>query len=158
MVRSNKHPTGVYDLPSMPTVVPALFERYEGILKARLDNFPADEMELIRIPENSEMAPNTFLHQLRYDAESVFWLLLWWCIQAQPAKMATEVLDTEDWGNLTSQKVNRDHTFIRTFPKDCLHSSYSGLVTLLDNMRKHLQGDLDFSSNKEKERKSRIHA
>ena len=66
MVRSDEYPEGIYRLQSMPTMEPTLSERYEGILRARLDNFPTNEEELIEIPDNAKMAPNTFRHQFRY--------------------------------------------------------------------------------------------
>jgi hypothetical protein len=144
MVRSLTYPEGTAKLPPMPDVAT---EHCQSMLKARLEDFPGNKPEIIDIPSDSALAPNEFRHLLRYDAESVFWCLMWWCIQAQPEGFP-EDLSHEYWSNLTGVDDCRDGVFIVRFPKGCLHSAYRGLATLLDDMRKHLAGDLDFSDQK----------
>jgi hypothetical protein len=149
MVRSNKYPAGVYKLPPMPAVAPQLHTRYESLFKGRLEAFPPNNAEYLEVPEGEEMGSSEFRHLLRYDAESVFWCLLWWCIQARPDKVPDEELSHARWSNLIDDDdQSRDTNFISKFPLDCLHSSYSQLAELLNNMRQHLQGDLDLSELK----------
>jgi hypothetical protein len=145
MVRSLTYPEGIAKLPPMPDVAT---EHCRKLLKTRLENFPGNQPETIDIPSDTALASNEFRHLLRYDAESVFWCLMWWCIQAQPEGFP-EDLSHEYWSNLTGVDDCRDSVFIVRFPKGCLHSAYGRLATLLNDMRKHLAGDLDFSDQKE---------
>jgi hypothetical protein len=149
MVRSNGYPGEVYKLPPMPEVAGPLRANYESLLNGRLKAFPPNNAEYLEVPEGKEMDSSEFRHLLRYDAESVFWCLLWWCIQARPDKVPDEQLSLMHWSALIGDSNHsRDANFISHFSMDCLDSSYSQLAELLDNMRKHLQGDLDLSELK----------
>jgi hypothetical protein len=149
MVRSNKYPAGFYELPPMPAVASQLHTQYESLLKGRLKAFPpANDMDELKV-RRGEADSSKFRHLLRYDAESVFWCLVWWCIQARPDKVPDEELSHAHWSTLIDNDDQmRDSTFISKFPRSCLHSYYSKLNELLDDMRKHLQGDLDLSELK----------
>jgi len=150
MARSNIYPRGSHDLPPMPAVCPELLAQHDHTLKARLEAFPENQEETIKIKRDSAMDPDTFRHQLRYDAESVFWCLLWWCIQAKPAgKLPEEPIPHNVWSILVGISDMRG-SFIYNFPMGYLHSRHSKLATLLDGMCEHLQGDLSFSKDKER--------
>jgi hypothetical protein len=149
MVRSNEYPAGIYGLPPMPAVALQLRASYESLLNGRLKAFPPNNVEYLLVPEGKKMGSSEFQHLLRYDAESVFWCLLWWCIQARPDKLPDEELESCVWSNFLSDgHKTRNINFILTFPMDCLHSSYSQLAELLNDMRRQLQGDLVFSKLK----------
>jgi hypothetical protein len=151
MVRSPIYPEGYADLPPMPDVATDILPRYRSMLATRLEDFPENEEEGIKIPKKKAMDSNEFQHLARYDAESVYWYLLWWCIQVQPAEKLAKVEEIENriWSDLTDACDGRHNNFVAYFPYNCLHSSYGGLVELLDDMRRHLSGDLDFSKKKQ---------
>ena len=154
MVRSNKYPEGAYYLPPMPTMAIA---RYQIALGNRLKTFPPNTEEHIRIPQFSTMESGKFQHLLRYDAESVFWCLLWWCIQAKPENQPEEASSLIYQMAFMGLDDRRDAYFIRSFHNDFLHSSYGKLYGLLDDMREHLQGDLDFSKSGDRTDPEYIH-
>jgi len=156
MVRSNKYLDGLYELPAMPAVAPQLLTRYQDTLPGRLETFPKNDIELLRVPEEDEIS-SKFQHLLRYDAESTFWLLLWWCIQAQPAEGVSSDIPQNYWSGLIGEPDTRDNNFIRLFPSNCLDPSYFKLAKLLHDMSLHLQGDLEFSNNNEKKKPEYIH-
>jgi hypothetical protein len=155
MVRSNNYLDGLYELPAVPAVAPQLLTRYQDTLPGRLKTFPKNDIELLEVPEEDESS-SKFQHLLRYDAESMFWLLLWWCIQAQPEGDLSESIPILYWAVLVEVDF-RGPNFIGRFPKNCLHSSYSGLRALLNDMGRHIQGDLKFSKIKEKKEPEYIH-
>jgi hypothetical protein len=157
MVRSDVYPGGVYQLPPTPEVVSKLQRRYQGILPDRVAAFPTnDTEELLKVPRGDDGILSNFRHLLRYDAESIFWLLLWWCIQAQPVGVSSDIPQNY-WFSLVGEPDRRDNNFIRCFPSDCLDPSYSKLTNLLNNMSLHLQGDLKFSNDNEKKKPEYIH-
>jgi len=75
MVRSDRYPERTHTLPPMPDVCQELLARYQNTLKDRLEVLPANDEETIHIPRKSKRV-EMFRHQLRCDAESVFWCLL----------------------------------------------------------------------------------
>jgi hypothetical protein len=157
MVRSNEYPAGLFRLPDMPDVAPELQERYKSTLENRVNDFPLNTGEVIEIEQDSMANSSKFQHRLRYDAESVFWCLLWWCMQAKPKDQPDEPIPTASWLEFMGLDDKRDGNFISKFPKNCLHSSYDQLYRLLNDMRLHLQGDLDFSKRGDKVDPEYIH-
>jgi len=156
MVRSLEYyPEGRFDLPPMPDVAKELLEHYP---QARIDAFPGNKEEPIDIPEDTPLPP-LFKHLLRYDAESVFWYLLWCCVQAQPAgKLFDDNIPHLVWANLTSPSEDgRDANFIKTFPKAFLHPVYRELEPLLKNMSRHLRGDLSYAEDKGRKADDYLH-
>jgi hypothetical protein len=149
MVRALKYyPDGKFDLPPMPDVAEELLEHYP---QERIKAFPVNEEDRIEIPERMSL-PTRFKHLLRYDAESVFWYLLWCCVQAQPAGSPQDnnIFPTL-WSALTyhgpTGQDDRDANFIMKFPEGFLHPAYCELEPLLKSMSKHLQGDLSFATD-----------
>jgi hypothetical protein len=127
-------------------------------LADRVKAFPKIEPELITMIDVKDMPSDEFQHLLYYDAESTFWLLLWWCILAQPAEgISSSVIAYTLWSAIVAEPDGRDKNFIKEFPSYCLDPSYSGLVTLLDDMSLHLQGDLNFSKIKERKEPEYMH-
>ncbi|KIM24503.1 hypothetical protein M408DRAFT_26973 [Serendipita vermifera MAFF 305830] len=160
MVRSSVYPYGLYSIPPMPDLDSRVLPRYKKALGNRLEVFPAKKKEFVEIPAKSKMKPEDFRHLLRYDAESVFWFAMWWCIQAQPAEksIAEEKIPHSLWVNLAGESGSRNALFVKDFPSyPFLHSSYARLVTLLDEMREHLQGDLDYSKDEDKKNPEYVH-
>ena len=46
-------------------------------------------------------------HELEHDAESVFWLLLYWSIVVQPEECAEERIDAGSWKDLNNNYTSR---------------------------------------------------
>ncbi|CAG8735121.1 11862_t:CDS:2, partial [Acaulospora colombiana] len=143
VVRSGKINEGPHYFPPMPQLQAGL-ENYLKHLPSRLEAFPPNQEADKRL--HDDMILEKFQHELRYDAESVFWLLLWWAIQAKP-----EASDSDEdfipkaiWESLTwgGEKQDGRRYFIDPFPKKILHPSYRPLETLLRAMSLQLAGDL----------------
>jgi hypothetical protein len=67
-------------------------------------------------------------HELDHDTESVFWLLLYWAIAAQPEEGGEEVIDTGIWGMLMGTTESRLN-LIGSRSLDCAtHSFYRPLA------------------------------
>ncbi|CAG8649435.1 2327_t:CDS:2, partial [Acaulospora colombiana] len=92
-----------------------------------------------------EILLEQFQHELRYDAESVFWLLLWWAIQAKPDVQGWEgdCIKMTHWNALTGviDKDDLRFYYIEPFPEEVLHPAYQPLETLLRAMGRQLAGD-----------------
>jgi hypothetical protein len=84
----------------MPELDSKLKTRYPA---GRVKAFSPGGKETIEIINRKSMPPNKFQHLLRYDAESTFWLLLWWCIQARPAEGVSSYITDIDWTNLIAE-------------------------------------------------------
>ena len=72
-------------------------------------------------------------HELDHDAESVFWLLLYWAVGAQPEGFQEEPINRVIWSGLTGPATSRNH-LVKSELNDATHSAYERLVPLLDNL------------------------
>jgi len=66
---------------------------YQATVRGRLTDFPPNQWEWSKIDSQPPK------HKLRYDAELVFWLLLWW---------ATHALPVEDAGFPNHKQIGRN--------------------------------------------------
>ena len=113
---------------------------YEHQYPERLPSFPPN-VKTYHETDRTSLLPS-FQHKLRYDAESVFWLFVWWSLQIRPAGSTSEdFLPTKCWNDLTSESDGRDAFIYRNFPKGVLHPDYQPLEALLKQMASHLKGD-----------------
>jgi hypothetical protein len=122
--------------------------RYKECVGARLTAFPDNSRELLDVKKNQVLP--VFVHKLRYDAESVFWFLLYWCVLAKPETDPNpEEIPSNIWTPFTDVDETRDDrnaNYINKFPEKLCHSTYGPLDGLLADMAAQLRGDLDFSS------------
>jgi hypothetical protein len=77
-------------------------------------------------------------HDLDHDAESVFWLLLYWVVGAQPAEREKERIISATWANLTGP-VRYRTALVRSLSEEgsleeLAHSLYQPLLALLSNL------------------------
>jgi len=145
-VRAGSHKKGVYMIYLMPQLVEGK-TRYKSCVGKRLRAFkdPVKKMRSLEIPKNRKIEP--FFHKPRYDAESVFWLPLYWAIQAEPTKSAgypKAPIQRADWTALTEGDKERDprgqqFVYATAFPS-VLHPAYQELEELFALMAKHLRG------------------
>ena len=140
---------GMLPLPGMPSVSPKVLPLYQELLLDRLGRFPQIEEDEILVSEAEAFDP-TSEHLLRYDAESVFWAMLWWLLQAMPEGTTKDdpksILDLKIWLNLTDHKEDARYEYFvlgsKPFP---FHPAYDQISRLLEEMRNHLRIDLSSS-------------
>jgi hypothetical protein len=152
VVRNLQYPGGIFKFLPMPPVCSVLLPRYQALHPDRVTQFLENEKngEPIFKIKNETLPPKEFKHLLRYDAESVFWILLYWSILAQPAENKTKglIIPSVHWANLTSLEDYRYSHFVNTSSPFPLHPEYLPMSKLLDNMRQHLRVDLKFAKDK----------
>ncbi|CAG8552976.1 7313_t:CDS:2, partial [Acaulospora colombiana] len=145
--------TKVLLLETMPQVSQKFAEHYQRLFPDRLRKFPPNEPEIILITESRELEYG--LHHLRYEAESLFWALLFWYMTAQPHhppeweaavdKRFKKILGHNDLGCLVDVDDRRDLHFISDFLPAYLHPGYSSLPGLLSQMAEQFIADPDYS-------------
>ncbi|KAH9961862.1 hypothetical protein BGW80DRAFT_1357311 [Lactifluus volemus] len=129
--------------------VPPVFARVPGIPNSpgryadahpdRVKNFSSSNKEFIFNPK--ETGDNEFhgmwRHELEHDAESVFWLLIYWAVVAQPENTPKEKIDTESWAALNGDHGSRTR-LISNLPRhmspNLLHSFYDLLRPLIKDL------------------------
>ena len=153
----------LYDLPLLSDKARQL---YEAKLPERLERFPqpaADQDELLCILKSSEVAPNRlqelpWFHELRHDAESAFWLLVWWAVHIlSPAAKTPNHPDASKipsnvWQMLTNVDLNKKEDprkffliwLTRPHP-EWLDPTYRGLEPLFQEMAKLIHHDLHWA-------------
>jgi hypothetical protein len=76
-------------------------------------------------------------HELEHDAESVFWLLLYWAMVAQPQQLPKEEIDAGYWTLLTGTHQSREgliDSFSNRVPDGVTHSLYNPLRGLITDL------------------------
>ncbi|KIM22937.1 hypothetical protein M408DRAFT_28288 [Serendipita vermifera MAFF 305830] len=148
--------TGVL-LGGMPDLSEAARPRYMKVLSDRVKRFPSRPTLDIILRTTQEAADREWFHQLRHDAESVFWLLLWWVIHVRPDNDKSPTHIPEDlWKTLTqptkSQYDSRTGllTTMQT-QRGWLDPAYMALEELVRKMAAHIQGDLHWVTDKHPE-------
>jgi hypothetical protein len=137
--------------------VPPSPEPYTWNHPNRIEKFPLEEDKLIRKP-SPDSVNRRWRHDLEHDAESVFWLLLYWVVGAQPAQPAQENVTTSTWALLIGSVNERDVliTAISSGRWEQLvaHSFYQPLSPLLQDLATILTVDrywLDTSETRNNE-------
>jgi hypothetical protein len=139
VVRAGQIREGTHEFKPMPQLK-ATGDVYEHQYPKRLQDFPLDEKFSHEQLEPSPLSP--FQHQLRYDAESVFWLFVWWSSQIRPAESKSEDLLPTVYCTLLTAGMDCRERFIHpSFPAGILHADYQPLEVLLKQMATHLKGD-----------------
>jgi hypothetical protein len=119
--------------------IPNSPDRYADAHPDRVKNFSSSNKEFIFNPK--ETGDNEFhgmwRHELEHDAESVFWLLLYWAVVAQPENTPKEKIDTESWAALNGDHGSRTR-LISNLPRhmspNLLHSFYDLLRPLIKDL------------------------
>lgn len=139
-------------IPAMPEIHSKLLSHYRALLPNRVQEFPANEEEILQAP--AETFEAGFEHLLRYDAESVFWCMYWWLIQAKPKDSQgnkLNSLDSLDWLNFIGVgdgDVDARYGYVAVRKPFPLHPTYAPISRLLEKMAEHLRIDLKFSKDK----------
>ncbi|KAG8810240.1 hypothetical protein FRB91_003840 [Serendipita sp. 411] len=153
MVRNTTHFRAVDWLPVIPDVHQEAMSGYEKLYPDRVQDFPQQsEPEFVHVKPGQKVDPTEFQHKQCYDAESVFWYLVWWGMLARPAYGPDELMKPSSWSTLIDPDDLRHFNFVLPDTKFDLHSAYSEFATLLEEMRTHLIADLQFSNDPIKHR------
>jgi len=85
-------------------------------------------------------------HELDHDAESVFWLLLYWVVGAQPAEREKEEINANIWTGLTGKSVKLRTGLLRSLSEEesleeVTHSTFRPFLPLLSNLASFLVVD-----------------
>ena len=136
-VQSSKE-YGKHFIFSMPQLS-AGHDVYERTIGDRLIAFPPNKSEFH--PSRNDKLNEPFTHQLRYDAESVFWLLLWWALHAQPKvdDHPEESLIPYHIMLIFNYRGRREWMF-PNFPNCIFHPFYEPLDSLFELMAHQLSG------------------
>ncbi|PVF91556.1 hypothetical protein CPB86DRAFT_878448 [Serendipita vermifera] len=144
VVRSGRILSGSHHFPAMPQLEAGL-ENYSKHLPNRLTTFAPNRAEEQYLEEDQVL--EHFQHQLRYDGESAFWLLLWWAVQAKPLTPEDDnnVIRKRLWDDLTCGDDVQDSRFplVDRFPRFVCHPAYQPLELLLKKMADQLKGDYE---------------
>jgi hypothetical protein len=79
-------------------------------------------------------------HELDHDTESVFWLLLYWAVGAQPEGKEEEPIDSGIWASLTGSVESRSRLIGSQLTR-ATHSIYEPLWPLLHSLSAVLNVD-----------------
>ena len=128
--------------------VPELSQKaqaYRDVFPDRLKRFqnspgsPNRHIVDIGAPPNS----SSWHHELRHDAESVFWLLVWWVVNATPDGCTSE-MPVGLWGPLVDITVDARQLDI---PSSGLDPAYAPLSELLHQLGRALIDDLHWATD-----------
>jgi hypothetical protein len=125
------------DLLDIPEV-PMIAGHYETCHPDRIKKFPYRPREFSFI--STEGTDPKWRHELDHDTESVFWVLLYWLIGAQPEKEEKEPIDVSIWAGLTGSVGARIHLFQGGLT-GATHSFYQPLCPLLNKLAHILNAD-----------------
>ena len=125
------------------TIVPKTPNSPGPYAKAHPDcvrKFPIAERKFID-PEAVDDEPHDgWRHELEHDAESVFWLILYWAMVMQPENCPKENIDMTSWSTLNGDYMNREFliTLIQNLPESdshgLTHSFYNPLLPLIKDL------------------------
>ncbi|KAG8934077.1 hypothetical protein FRC01_005238 [Tulasnella sp. 417] len=128
---------------------------YSKTYPERLEKFkPEEERDVVpRIfPEPSnDSDTRVWRHELDHDVESVFWLIFYWALTAQPKEDPNELMDPGVWGSLVG-KVEDRHRFILGLATEGdqsgpLHSAFQPLMKLIRKLAAVLRLDRHWLDN-----------
>jgi hypothetical protein len=134
-------PLGEVGDPSWYRNVPELSPKahvYEKVFGDRLKRFQhSSNRHMVDIKSPPDLSQ--WRHELRHDAESAFWLLLWWVVNAAPADGCTSEIPIGLWGPLVD--TTDDKRSLKVTSND-LDPAYAPLSVLLQQLGQALEHDL----------------
>jgi hypothetical protein len=115
---------------------------------ARIEKFKSAK-KLILDPEDVSDCDDQWRHELEHDAESVFWLLLYWAMVVQPKspakKISNETIDSAAWAEITGDAEKRRGLVIKlaqgVISRSLTHSFFKPLLPLIENLAAFLVVD-----------------
>ena len=155
--------TGSFDLIGLPCLSEKAHEVYKEILPHRLEQFPQpskhQDMFSCLHPRmyDYDKQQSEWCHELRHDAESAFWLLVWWAVHIepkpkdrtkQPKDHKRSTIPQSVWDQLTEvdvdTRVDKRDLFLLALLKGhpWLDPAYAGMNDLFQKMVDQIHGDL----------------
>ncbi|KAH9975767.1 hypothetical protein BGW80DRAFT_1558942 [Lactifluus volemus] len=126
-------------------MVPQSPECYASVHQNRINKFPVQTRNILIDPrELGNQSQGEWRHGLEHDAESVFWLLVYWAVVAQPKgrPKGLEDIDTHLWAGLIGNYKRRedliDSFSAKRWLKDLTHSVYEPLGILISKLASFL--------------------
>ena len=126
---------------SLVPAVPDGPQIYTAKHPVRTKKFSSADVLVIRKPENRSGSSQDWRHDLDHDAESVFWLLVYWAMVVQPKKTETlkrEDIDSGVWSEITGDAQKRDRlvSSLATGKVTCglTHSFFAPLQPLIKKL------------------------
>lgn len=116
---------------------------YQTVHAERLANFPPNTDKHHIAPQPA--GRRQFAHQLRHDAESIFWLLVWWMMLARGPTGTSESsgrIHAGPWNNFIRQDAQARNPDIE---ENMLDPAYAESYPLLQALGKTLQYDLHWA-------------
>ena len=137
-------------LPKGGAVVPAIpdsLDEYSLKHPARTNKFSSSK-KLFLDPETVNSRSHQWRHELDHDAESVFWLLLYWAMVVQPKslskKIRNENIGSAPWAGVTGGAEERN-ALVRSLAQGSLsrvaHSFFKPLQPLIESLAAFLVVD-----------------
>ena len=120
---------------SFSAPIPPCPPSYASVHPDRVREFPAEGPGVVHnVSADSEQ--HVWRHELEHDAESVFWLLCFWAVTAQPKDGTPEDIPHDAWGNLTGERdgllyILRSH---KQQSNATIHSVFKPLWPLLRDL------------------------
>ncbi|KAF8968120.1 hypothetical protein BDZ97DRAFT_1801002 [Flammula alnicola] len=145
-----------FGFPPIPALLPAAKSRYSP---DRLKEFegPDEPIAVYSKPPQKEIF---WRHELRHDAESVLWLLIYWAIQRAPATSdETSEIPADVWAMLTTAVTGSDSrgALLIDLPDNALHTQFAPLLSLLKEVGEHIIFDPYWVDNKNLNHPEYIH-
>ena len=129
-------------MPPVPAAVPGIPDSPDSYAKAHpkrvtdFQDFPKKEI-FIDPDELNQSQDGGWRHELDHDAESVFWLLLYWAMVVQPENSPKEKVPSDSWSALIKTHESREWLLdgLRNkVPSDLTHSFYTPLQPLIKDL------------------------
>ncbi|KAG8859181.1 hypothetical protein FRB91_008767 [Serendipita sp. 411] len=134
--------------PGPPGVHKRIRRCYKKWHPARVEAYVDVQKEFVTVPDDTKVPG--YQHRPGYDAESVFWFLVYWGMLAKPTDGEEKKINRAHWTSLTDPTDDRDR-FVRGFPNDFFHPFYEPLKPLIRGMAAHLVVDSDLVTDKRKQ-------
>ena len=142
------HPLGEVGDPAWYMKVPELSQKayvYGDVFPDRLTRFHHSPGSPSRHVVDIDALPDltSWHHELHHDAESAFWLLVWWVVNAAPDDCTSEI-PAGVWVPLVDATVDARSLDI---PRSCLDPAYAPLSDLLLLLGRALKSDLHWATD-----------
>ena len=130
--------TKVPAIPECPGVYGLKHPDRKTEFSENLKGFPVDPQDISGYPSQAA----DWRHELDHDAESVFWLLLYWAMVVQPEGTQAEEINPGAWGDLLGDFKDRESLIagLKT-GKLVTHSFYEPLGPLIRDLASILAVD-----------------
>ena len=134
-------------MPPIPAFLPGIPNSPDIYAKAhpdRVKKFPSGQAERILVdPDDLDRSQGySWRHELNHDAESIFWLLLYWAMVAQPEGTSSkENIKTASWCQLNGDHRSRQVLLWVGMSSKATHLFYEPLRPLIKDLATILVND-----------------